>query len=269
MGRSKNSYNLLLQLWPLGRVLNWLGNRPLVGPLLKPCFSGDGNAATIIPVQEAIRGTESVVLPLELLVPFVSRASQRFILVECMCRKGENCQTYPHQIGCLFLGDGAAEINPSLGRKVDPDQALAHARQAMEAKLVPLVVHSSFDTWMLGIPYRRTLAVCFCCDCCCSVRQGLRLGPPAFWDTVVRLPGLTVVVDPGCTGCGRCTGLCPVGAISLEDGRVHIGEVCKGCGRCAAQCPAGAISLHLAPGVDVSGQLLADIEQRTNIGPKK
>jgi len=186
-----------------------------------------------------------------------------------MCRKGENCQTYPHQIGCLFLGDGAAEINPSLGRKVDPDQALAHARQAMEAKLVPLVVHSSFDTWMLGIPYRRTLAVCFCCDCCCSVRQGLRLGPPAFWDTVVRLPGLTVVVDPGCTGCGRCTGLCPVGAISLEDGRVHIGEVCKGCGRCAAQCPAGAISLHLAPGVDVSGQLLADIEQRTNIGPKK
>lgn len=55
---------------------------------------------------------------------------------------------------------------------------------------------SSFDAWLLDIPYRRAIAVCFCCDCCCSVRQGLRLGPAAFWETVVRLPGLSVTPGP-------------------------------------------------------------------------
>jgi ferredoxin len=267
MSRSQHAFNLLIKVWPLGKALNRMGNWPVLGPLLRPCFSSAGNEAIILPVHEAVRGTESVVLPFPLLTPLVSRASARFILNECMCRRGENCQAYPQELGCLFLGDGAAAINPAMGRPASVDEALAHVQRAMDLGLVPLIVHASFDAWLLGIPYRRALAVCFCCDCCCTVRQGLRLGPAAFWETVVRLPGLAVAADADCTGCGACVEVCHVGAISLVDGMARIGEQCKGCGRCAATCPAGAITLRLAEDVDVLDRLIERIEQRTDIGP--
>jgi ferredoxin len=266
MGRSKHTFDALMKLWPLGKVVNWLGNKPLLESLLRSQFGAQSNEATIIPVQEAVRGEKSVVLPYPLLAPLVERASTRVIMNECLCRRGENCQTYPHDFGCIFLGDGAAEINPAIGREVDVSEAMTHVQQGMGMGLVPLVVHSAFDAWMLGISYRRMLAICFCCDCCCAIRQGLRLGPPVFWDTVLRLPGLTVTVGPACTGCGACVDVCHVRAITLDNDRAQIGERCKGCGRCVDACPNGAISLHLADDVDVLGHLLAWVERRTDIG---
>jgi len=266
MSRPRFVFDLLLKLWPLGRVLNRLGSRRLLGRLLRPCFDAEGNEAIIIPVQEAVRGTESVVLPFPLLAPLIDAASNRFILSHCLCRQGEGCETYPRDIGCIFLGDGAAEIAPERGHAAGTAEALAHARRAVDVGLVPMIVHSSFDAWLLDIPYRRTVAICFCCDCCCSVRQGLRLGPAAFWETVVRLPGLTVTTGPECTGCGTCVGVCPVGAISLDQGRACVGEQCKGCGRCASACPQGAIRLQLAEGLDVPQRLTERIARRTEIG---
>jgi len=269
VSRSQLALDIIVKLWPLGRIVNWLGSRPLIGPLLRPYFSAEGNEAIIIPVQEAVRGAESMLLPYPLLTPLLEQASARFIKNEYLCRRAEGCQAYPRSTGCIFLGDGAAEINPAMGQLADTGEALAHARRAMEAGLVPLIVHSSFDAWMLDIPYRRMLAVCFCCDCCCTVRDGLRLGPQAFWDTVLRLPGLTVTVGPECVGCGTCIGVCHVRAISLHGSRACIGDLCKGCGRCAAICPEEAITLRVADDVDVLNRLLTQIEQRTDIGPSK
>ena len=119
MGRSKLAFDIIVKLWPLGRVVDWLASRPLVGPLLRPCFSAEGNEAIVIPVQEAVRGTESVALPYPLLTPLLERASARFIKSECLCRRAEGCQAYPQGVGCIFLGDGAAEINPAMGQLVN------------------------------------------------------------------------------------------------------------------------------------------------------
>jgi UDP-glucose 4-epimerase len=199
----------------------------------------------------------------------VERASARFIMDHCMCRRGEDCQAYPQDFGCLFLGDGAAQIDPALGRSASVDEALAHVGQAMEIGLMPVIVHAAFDSWVLGIPYRRTLSVCFCCECCCAVHQGLKLGPRSFWNTVLRLPGLRVTVGPECVACGACSDVCYVRAISLNNGRAHVGEPCKGCGRCAAMCPTGAITLRVADESEILGRLLARIEQQADIGPQE
>jgi UDP-glucose 4-epimerase len=138
----------------------------------------------------------------------------------------------------------------------------------MALGLVPLVVHTSFDAMALGIPYRRMLGICFCCDCCCTIQQGLRLGPPSFWDIVVRLPGLAVEVNGACSGCGACMETCYVNAISLRGGRAQIDEVsCKGCGRCVTACPTGAISLRMDEDVHAMERLVHRIARRTDIGP--
>ncbi|MBN1246343.1 MAG: 4Fe-4S binding protein [Anaerolineae bacterium] len=259
-------YKLSIRLWPLGRVTGWLAKLPVLGPYLQPrLFDPAESQAIMIPVHEAIQGGDSVILPYTLLPALVQQASHRAVLNHCMCREAEGCQAYPQDLGCLFLGEGATQIDPSLGRLVDVGEALAHVERAMDLGLMPTILHSSLDAFMLQIPFRRMLAICFCCDCCCTIRKGMRMGPPAAWQTVTRLPGLTVAVADTCTGCGRCMDRCPVEAISLSGGRAIISEQCKGCGACVAACPVGAISLQVADGIDVTGALLTLVEARTNI----
>jgi UDP-glucose 4-epimerase len=240
---------------------------PLIGRLLAPLFRAEQNEAILLPIGEAIQGGESVVLPYPLLAPLIEGASARTILNECVCRRVEGCQAYPRDVGCLFLGDGAAQIDGELGRRATVEEALAHVERAMSAGLMPTILHAAFDAYLLDIPYRRMLTVCFCCDCCCTIRYGLRTGPQAFRDAVVRLPGLTVRVGEGCTGCGACLSACDAGAIALSDGRASVDErQCKGCGRCAAACPEGAIEVRVADEAEVLGGLYARIAGRTEIG---
>jgi ferredoxin len=266
VGRPKFVFDLLMKFWPLGKLANRIGNRPIIGYLVKPLFNANENESIILPVHQAVRSEESIVLPRELLEPLIRKADARVVLHRCICRHAEHCATYPETIGCLFLGQGATRIHPSMGRPVTVEEGLAHVRTAMEKGLVPLVVHVTFDAIALGIPYRQMLAVCFCCDCCCTIRHGLRLGPHAFWETVVRLPGLTVDVGENCIGCGRCADVCYVKAIKVEYGHARIDDRCKGCGRCADVCPVKAITLRLHKDVDVLEEFLQRVERRTDIG---
>ena len=76
---------------------------------------------------------------------------------------------------------------PRIGPQPGPGGGAGAARQAINQGLVPMIVHAAYDAELLGIDYNRMLAVCFCCDCCCTVRKGLRSGPTEFGDTVLRL----------------------------------------------------------------------------------
>ncbi len=267
MARSELFHEALMTLWPLSRLFYRLGNRPLLRPLSRPFVKATNSEAIIIPVHETISQPENVLLPYPLLTPLIEHVDTRFLMNECMCRRGENCEAFPQSLGCLFLGEGVSRIRPSMGRRVSTGEALAHVERAMDIGLVPLVVHTSFDAFVLGIPYRQMLGICFCCDCCCTVQQGLRLWPPAFSDIVRRLPGLVVEVSPECSRCGACDEVCHVGALSASNGRMRVdSERCKGCGRCVSACPVGAIRLRMGGTEDALGQLMDRIAQRAEIG---
>ncbi len=251
MGRSKRTVDLILRLWPLYKLGLWLGRQPAFGKLIQPVFSSRIHQVTMLPVNEPIPRGEQVVLPYTLLAQLVERTSARFIMHECMCRLHETCQHFPVDLGCLFLGDGAALIHPTLGRLCSVDEAQQHILRGMQAGLYPLIAHTMIDSFTLGIPYRRMLTVCFCCECCCVVQRGLRKGPASLLNVVQKLPGLSMLVGDECVACGECLPSCPVSAISLNGHGVEINGKCKGCGICVRACPLGAIRVELDRQVDL------------------
>ncbi|MCR5418661.1 MAG: 4Fe-4S binding protein [Lachnospiraceae bacterium] len=51
------------------------------------------------------------------------------------------------------------------------------------------------------------------------------------------------VISDSCVACGACESTCPVGAISMGDGKFEIdADACIDCGACEGGCPVGAIA---------------------------
>jgi len=250
MGHNKTFFDLILGLWPLYKVGLWLGKQSGIGKILNPVFSTRSHQVMMIPVNEIIYHDTQTILPYSFLQHMVQEASTRFIMADCMCRSHEDCRNHPPDLGCLFLGDGAAQIHPSMGRLCSVSEAQEHIQRGMEEGLYPLIAHTMIDALTLGIPYSRMLTVCFCCECCCAVHRSLRTGPISIMQIVQRLPGLRIYVNEKCVVCGFCFESCPAGAINLVNDNVEISEQCKGCGICVKDCPHGAISMEMESGAD-------------------
>ena len=45
-----------------------------------------------------------------------------------------------------------------------------------------------------------------------------------------------------CAYCGSCVGVCPVGALDLQETRIVVSDECTDCGLCVPACPTGALS---------------------------
>lgn len=58
------------------------------------------------------------------------------------------------------------------------------------------------------------------------------------------MPLLEVIRDV-CTGCGKCVGICPFGALSLDEQRIAVVDSnrCTACGVCVPECPTQALAL--------------------------
>ena len=260
MGRSRRSYEFIMKFWRLGHVFdNW--------PLIGSKSSEKTTSGHILPINQEIIKGKNTVLPMQALRPLIERADKVAALNECVCRRGQKCVAFPRSLGCLILGSAAQDIDPALARIVGVDEAIAHAERAIRLGLTPLIIHDAVDAWIWGIDFDRMMNICFCCDCCCDVRIGIRNQVKGFFENIHRLPGLTIEVGDKCDSCGACSETCLAGANEIQDDGIRISDNCKGCGRCVEMCPRQALTMTFDSSLDAVNLILEKYEKRTDVGP--
>ncbi len=257
MSRPLWMVNLIKWAFPFRSAFARLSRLPVLRTLV-PLYLARGDDLIYLPrdrviaVSESLDSPESTVVPSEVVERFIEKANYHWIMNSCLCRSAENCQNYPIELGCLFLGEAVLSINPKLGRLVSKAEALEHVQRCREAGLVHLIGRNRLDVLWLGVgPGDRLLTICNCCPCCCLWRI-LPDVAPGMSSSVHRMPGVKVTVSDRCVGCGTCTeGGCFVDAIHLRDGRASVDDECRGCGRCVTVCPQQAIELTVSPDYSV------------------
>lgn len=242
---------LLEKAFPYRYKLASVTDVPLIAQALhQTVFNGDDMIylpKDRVVVQQSVEQSGSVLLPSALVDHFIEKASYRWIMDFCICRKAEGCQDYPQDLGCIFLGEAVLKISSKIGHLANKEEALAHVRRARELGLVHLIGRDRIDNlWSGASPFGKLMTICQCCPCCCLFKVLPRLDP-LNRRKVVRMPGVKVWVDEQkCIACGACSqDVCFVGAIQMNRETAQISQECRGCGRCVEVCPQGAIHLTI------------------------
>jgi len=225
--------------WPvLGKYSRWILNK-------------EHYDVTFIPINKELEDEGSTVIPKQVVSEIISKSCHRVILKVCLCRVGCGCNHYPIELGCIFMGEAAKEIDPSVGKHVSVEEALEHMDKCIESGLIPQVGRVDPDPFMLGIDMKhwgKFLTLCFCCTCCCIAMRSWKVWSPRVRERMHSLEGLSIKVTEDCNGCGKCTESCFTSSIVVKDERAEIDSNCKGCGICAEVCPGDAIEISVSDG---------------------
>ena len=201
-----------------------------------------------IEVDIGVPQREDAVLPSDIAKELIERSRYHFIMDFCFCRNANQCESYPTELGCIFLGKGVLNIRGNVGRLATKDEALAHLEKCRQAGLVQLAGRNKIDSmWLRSGDPDQLMSLCNCCPCCCLWKMLPDL-PENISSRITRLPGVDVrVLTDRCIGCGLCSESCFVGALRIADGRCRIDDsACRGCGRCADACPHDAILVSVS-----------------------
>ncbi len=195
---------------------------------------------------------EKVVIPMDLIKESLRNVTFIGGMDGCLCREANDCSSFPHDVGCLFLGEaGRVIVKHGLGRELSYEEACARVDLAAKHGLMGQAVWIEVEQLLWGIrndQMDKFLEICFCCPCCCIAMRLSRAATPKERHRF-HPAGWTAVPDrTKCIGCNQCvTGEngCPVEAITFgEDGKVVIDqEICVGCGICRTRCPVDAIQI--------------------------
>jgi ferredoxin len=242
---------LLQKVFPNIKLIAKLTKFPIIGTIFDYFLFQDDNIFylpqdKVIDVNKSLGEYHEFVLPSQVLEYFVNKANNHWIMNFCICRTSMDCKDYPHELGCLFLGDAVLDINPQLGRKASKEEALEHLKKCREAGLVQMIGRNKLDAQWLGVSHgEKLLSICNCDPCCCLWRVSSII-TPKIGSKIKKMRGVNVQVMDNCIGCGICIkGICFADAIKLVNNRAVITENCRGCGRCVEICPHNAIKIKI------------------------
>lgn len=242
--------NLINWQAPLAGKKKWF--QKLIEPSLVGKPGGDHIQAKVLPLNVKIKDIKKAIMPYKLIDELLDKSSFRLILHECMCRKAMNCKDYPHDFGCMFVGEGARYLMQSEfppGYSATIKEAKAHIRKAGELGLVPLGAYVPPEQTLFGVPHNlhnKFFEFCFCEPCCCvGLKNVGYLSAKARKVTkVLENVGFIAKALPDCRGCFKCVTVCPVRAINKNGTKVWVNEdVCVGCGLCQTACKFDGIQL--------------------------
>ena len=200
-----------------------------------------------ININKKIESEGSEFLPTDIIKEVIKRCDDIVIMNSCLCRSSNNCQDYPQDIGCIFLGPTATKIPKHIGKKATVEEALAQVDRADAAGLSHIIGRNKIDTvWMNVHPGKGLLTICHCCPCCCLWKVYPNLDTDIS-GKLERLEGISVEVhEENCKKCKKCLDeTCMFDAISYDNGKITIdNDICRGCGLCVNACKFDAITIN-------------------------
>ncbi len=215
----------------------------------KAAYTSETQPYRYVPVSGSLEPDTQAVLPHHAMEAVLNNASE-FAVCHCACRmtallRGRPCE-HPTEVCIKFDEMARYVIDRGLGREISRKEAEAIVAQAAEEGLVHFVDNTGRD-----IKHN-----CNCCGCACwNVGTIRRRKIPR--DQIMATYFLRETAEEDCTGCGECAEICPVQAVTLEDGHPSVDlDWCIGCGVCVPRCPTGAARLR--PREDRSGDLPAE-----------
>ena len=198
-----------------------------------------------IEINKNIQIVDKIVTPTDIIKNILKQSEDIVIMDKCLCRRSENCEEYPIDLGCIFIGKTTKKISRKHCRPVSQQEAIEPIDKCDEAGLVHIIGRNKMDTlWMNVRPGDELLTICNCCPCCCLWKVYPNLSDNIQKD-FYKLPGISISCDEDkCVLCKKCVDTCFSNAISVTDKIIIDEDVCIGCGQCSMKCPTNALKLN-------------------------
>jgi electron transport complex protein RnfB len=165
----------------------------------------------------------------------VIRDAGHWSVSPCPCRlshwlvdPGNHCEHILET--CIHTGDLSRwAVEHGMARELSYDEAVELLRECNRDGLVHTLDINS--------------VICNCCDDCCAIFHGHKLGAPTFIPTHF----MAQVDEETCNACKTCAERCPVDAIEVDDFSSVNQDICLGCGVCVPTCKTKSIKLVRRP----------------------